>query len=122
MSVTEPQSTTLKTNRRWYQFSLRSLLIAVTVSCVLMGVNTFPGPNLIDVIEFNPGTGIDGYEYGWPWIYRTEPWKGYQSLTHFFEHVIWSGLIGDIFVGAVIVVVAILAVEALCLVRRRRTK
>jgi hypothetical protein len=110
MNGTDLQPSTPTTKLRWYQFSLRSLLIAVTVFCVLMGVNTRRSSRVV-VAHMAPGPyRIQWHEYGWPWVFRMEAFtwdvnREPDRVTD-FDEFFRGALAGDIVVGVAIFVAA----------------
>jgi hypothetical protein len=69
------------------------------------------------------GLLITGYHYGWPWVYRSESRKGGGFQFDGFDEIDWPGLIGDVIVGAAIIVATVLVVEwVLCLFARRNRR
>ena len=102
-----------------YQYSLRSLLIAVSAFSVLVAANTRRCCAI--VLGHIEGENADGFlifgcEYGWPWAYRTEASKNdivsESVFDNFFDDFYWWGLTGDIFVGITIVGATVVILES----------
>jgi hypothetical protein len=65
----------------WLQLRLLTLLILVGILCGLIVANTRGRPTVLGHVQIRSGPGwpglfIFGWEYGWPWVYRTESFKG----------------------------------------------
>jgi hypothetical protein len=70
MTDSRPENTAAKPRLHWYQYSLRSLLVATAALAVLMGVNTRPiGFLMLETIDgegFSQLLQTRGEDYGWP--------------------------------------------------------
>jgi hypothetical protein len=98
---------------RCFQFRLRTLMIVVTVFCVMQSINLRPSNRrTLGHIKSNappiaPGLWVMGEDYGWPWTYKTEQTDLPQS-DYFDRFYLW-GLVGDIGVAALIALATVLA-------------
>jgi hypothetical protein len=101
---------------RWYQFSLRSMLISVAVVCLLLWLNTRPYSyrgHWHVTPKPRPGRPSGGFtvlgdNYGWPLTYRFKPCQGLAlSASGAFDRVYWLGLMADIIFGAAILVATV---------------
>jgi hypothetical protein len=122
MDAAEPQPDTPQPKLRWYQYSLRTLLVSVGVFCFLLGMNTRPHSRSTvtrvseygDVaVEFT----VLCYDYGWPWVCKTK-----DSLWGLTDDYYWAGFVGDIAVGLGILVAVNVALEAALRAGWRRSK
>jgi hypothetical protein len=110
---------------RWYQYSLRTLLVSVAVFCFLLGMNTRPhSPRMLPMHVPSPDETYRGdisvlcHDYGWPWSCKTK-----DDLWGEIDHFDWPGFAGDVAVGVAILVAVNVALEgALRAIWRRRSK
>jgi hypothetical protein len=109
---------------RWYQYSLRTLLVSVGVFCFMMGMNTRPqsGRMLTTHVSITdegycPGISVLCHDYGWPWPCKTKD----VVWGEIVDDIDWAGFVGNVAVGLVLLVGVNVAVEgALRLFSRRR--
>ena len=112
---------------RWLQFRLATLLVAMAVLGVLLVVNTRPsepvslGHVSSDDPRIRPGLWIMGHEFGWPWTWRVESFKGDLLDSTPFDRVHYGPLAGDVAAGLLIVAVAMFVTEILLRLRHSRT-
>ena len=92
---------------RWYQYSLRSLLIATAVTCATLGINT-QVPYYLKPNSLLYGDCASEIGYGFPWIYSSTV-SGF--LVQREQHFHWLGLSGDIAAWLAVILVAIWVVE-----------
>jgi hypothetical protein len=136
MTAATKDSTQAPRRLRWYQFSLRSLLVTMTVFAILTGVNTRPSYVSVgsywavdhiyishnDFGDVPPGREVEvmGNAYGWPFAYRTIPSD--ESWSYGFDRFYWWAVAADAIVGLIIIAITIFAVEAAirCLQSRLR--
>lgn len=121
MDAAEPQPDTTQHKLRWYQYSLRTLLVSVAVFCFMMGMNTRPQSRwrVAGTSEYDDAhveVSVLCHDYGWPWVCKTP-----SDLPGLTDEFYWAGFAGNVAVGLVLLVGVNVAVEgALRLSSRRR--
>ena len=92
---------------RWYQYSLRSLLVATAVTCATLGINT-QVPRRLEPNSLLYGACATETGYGFPWVYSTTV-CGFLVRSEREFH--WFSLFGDIVVWFTMVFVTIRVAE-----------
>jgi hypothetical protein len=76
MNTAQPQPNAPQFRLRWYQYSLRTMLVSVAVFCFLLGMNARPhSPRALGHVSMSDGRGgfVFGHDCGWPWSYSLAP-------------------------------------------------
>jgi hypothetical protein len=106
-------------HRGLLQFRLPTLLVAVTVLCVLLVANTRPSEPISlghvssDDPRIRPGLWIMGNEFGWPWTWRVESFKSELFDQTPFDRIDYGGLAANVAAGLMVTLSAVFAAELL---------
>ena len=110
---------------RW---RLSTLFVLLTVSAVLIYVNSRPSPQTLgwylpDDPEPGPDWPVFGSLYGWPWAFLTSPEPAYhRGAEVVFRHFFWKGAALDALVALALIGAAVAAWEGLLRVLRKSNR